>query len=109
MPYKNKNKQRQSQNKSYLKNKKTIVDRRLSTRLINRKYIENYKLNKSCSCGEKEPCCLDFHHVDKDNKTVKVSTAIRRLSINKIKKEIEKCIILCSNCHRKLHLLPSSR
>jgi hypothetical protein len=27
----------------------------------------------------------------------------RNYSISKIKKEIKKCSVICSNCHRKLH------
>lgn len=32
-----------------------------------------------------------------------LSFEIRNLSIENLKKEINKCVVLCSNCHRKLH------
>lgn len=54
------------------------------------------------NCPEKDSACLDFHHTrDKD---IEVSTMVfRGFSKENILKEIKKCKILCSNCHRKLH------
>ena len=52
-------------------------------------------------CGEKDIACLDFHHIN--NKVRDVSSLIKNENLNKVKLEIEKCIVLCSNCHRKLH------
>lgn len=45
--------------------------------------------------------CLDFHHLK--DKEFNISNEIRNLSIENLKKEINKCVVLCSNCHRKLH------
>lgn len=36
-------------------------------------------------------------------KEFNISNEIRNLSIENLKKEINKCVVLCSNCHRKLH------
>lgn len=72
-------------------------------RLAMRKAISDYKASHGCSCGEDHPACLDFHHMDSD-KEVNVSDAIRcGWSINRLMKEIQKCIVMCANCHRKLH------
>lgn len=55
-----------------------------------------------CSlCNESDPCCIDFHHVN--NKTDDISRIIKHLSFNKLVNEINKCILLCSNCHKKVH------
>ena len=55
-------------------------------------------------CGENHPACLDFHHKDKKDKSFNVAImASSGYSIEKIKEEIAKCIVLCSNCHRKEH------
>ena len=55
-------------------------------------------------CGEKHPATLDFHHIDPNNKKFTISTYyVSGCSKDKIIKETEKCIVLCSNCHRKLH------
>lgn len=72
-----------------------------------KKYREKMRLiilkAKSCGCivcGEKESCCLDFHHIhDKEF----VIAAGPEVSIKRLLTELEKCIVLCANCHRKLH------
>jgi hypothetical protein len=45
---------------------------------------------------------LDFHHINREEKTVEVSRVWKTgwKQQEKLKKEIEKCIILCANCHR---------
>lgn len=66
-------------------------------------FIDTIKIAYGCQlCGEKEPCCLDFHH--KENKEFNVSQAYTNMiSKERLEKEIKKCIILCANCHRKVH------
>lgn len=54
-------------------------------------------------CGENHPATLDFHHVDEAEKEIEVSAAVFRGNKKKILAEIEKCIVLCANCHRKHH------
>jgi hypothetical protein len=68
-------------------------------------WIFDYKKNSKCKCcGEKEPVCLDFHHTDSNNKDFEIAIAVRSLlSIEKIEEEIKKCVVVCSNCHRKIH------
>jgi hypothetical protein len=47
---------------------------------------------------------LDFHHDGQSEKDFNVADmAGQGLSIKAIQIEIEKCIILCSNCHRIEH------
>lgn len=53
-------------------------------------------------CGEDEPVCLDFHHVDPTTKLFDVSD-IKGYGLQKINEEINKCVVICANCHRKLH------
>ncbi len=68
------------------------------------KYRE-YKEHLSCSiCGEFEPCCLDFHHTDPKEKEGNVPNLVDwKRSWERVEEEIEKCVVLCSNCHRKVH------
>lgn len=56
-------------------------------------------------CGEKESCCLDFHHCNPNEKNFSLSEAIciYNFSWDKILEEAAKCIVLCANCHRKVH------
>lgn len=57
-------------------------------------------------CGNRYPDCVyDFHHLDPNEKDFKLSD-VRTLDKNKIDKELAKCIMLCSNCHRMRHWLP---
>lgn len=72
-----------------------------------RKRMKELKIQKStfvCSeCGENHPAILDFHHLDPIQKDFSIGTCIHRYGMKRIQKEISKCIVLCSNCHRKLH------
>lgn len=55
-------------------------------------------------CGENHPACLDFHHVDPSTKDKAVSHMLaKKYSKKRILSEVEKCIVLCANCHRKHH------
>jgi len=70
-----------------------------------REYINNYKLSKGCSlCGyNKCAKALVFHHV-KGNKDFEIAQSFREhMSLEKIKTEIDKCIVLCCRCHTELH------
>ena len=65
-------------------------------------FIAAEKNKPCCDCGQKfHPCVMDFHHVGE--KSFAISEPQGR-SIEKIKLEIEKCVILCANCHRMRHL-----
>jgi len=46
---------------------------------------------------------LEFHHVDEKDKGFDLSTRGLTRSWEKIKNEIQKCILVCSNCHREIH------
>lgn len=45
---------------------------------------------------------LDLHHV-KGKKRFLISTDAYLHSWEDIKRELDKCVLLCSNCHRELH------
>jgi len=88
----------------YEENKQYYVDRVVESnnriRERNRKFILDYLKDKACmDCPESDIVCLDFDH--RFDKFKNVSKMISGYSIEKIKKEIEKCEIVCSNCHRK--------
>ncbi len=64
-------------------------------------------LGHSCFlCGfNKYNSALEFHHYDENlEKKFNLSNHFTSYQLNKeILKELEKCVILCSNCHRALH------
>lgn len=57
-------------------------------------------------CGYKNCSgALEFHHIDPSKKEIKLSSFT--YSWEKIKKELKKCELLCANCHREVHCMPS--
>lgn len=69
----------------------------------NRQAYTEWKKTLECSrCGENESCCLEFHHTDPTQKDYTVSQ-IAGKSMAFILKEVAKCIVVCSNCHKKIH------
>lgn len=67
-------------------------------------YVQRLKKMGCCTqCNDKRWYVLDFHHLS--DKTENINELLRRGSIEKIKKEIRKCVLLCSNCHREHHYL----
>ena len=64
-----------------------------------------YKGGKCECCGYDKNCtALEFHHINPEEKDFQLDS--RRLSntnIDKLKKEVDKCVLLCANCHREIH------
>jgi len=113
MPYKNRHtpevKQLESEYKKkwYSRNKQKVIANSKKNTYLHREevrsYIKKYKEDHPCSCGENDISCLDFHH-ESGEKEFNISRAIKAgYSLERIKTEINKCSIKCSNCHRKLH------
>lgn len=73
-------------------------------RMLKFKYAYNYKLLHGCQfCSETHYACLDFHHLRDKIDTIGNMTKQKKYTLQDIKSEIQKCISICSNCHRKLH------
>ena len=90
----------------YSNNKEYHVSRNRARSKQNALEMRNYisSLNLSCSeCGENHPAVLDFHHVDPTTKDGGIARMMWEQTPEKVKAEIDKCIVLCSNCHRKHH------
>jgi hypothetical protein len=94
-----------AQREHYLRHKERYRRNTQQRRLERRAWLNAIKSGKTCKrCGESDPICLDFHHTDSANKDSEVSRLLTDLrSKERILKEIDKCEVLCSNCHRKLH------
>lgn len=97
--------QSESSRKHYQKNRvvrRAEIKRRMQSAVH---FVQGYKAASSCSrCNESTPCCLDFHHRDPEVKIAEVAIMARRgFSVLNILVEIEKCDVLCANCHRKEH------
>lgn len=105
MPIKDINRRREYRRNWYSKNKaseKKHVSRRKKE--IG-EWFNKYRETLSCSaCGENHPATLDFHHKDKSSKDFAINILVHNgYSLSRIKKEMEKCQVVCANCHRKIH------
>lgn len=61
-----------------------------------------YLGGKCCVCGRSDDACTyDFHHLR--DKKMTISAAIMQCGWNTIEAELQKCVLLCCLCHRKLH------
>jgi len=69
-----------------------------------RRKLKQIKTKSKCvNCGEADIACLEFHHKDSTIKNGELNSMISKFTYDEIMKELENCIVLCSNCHRKLH------
>jgi hypothetical protein len=101
MPYKDPVKQKAAQRMHYERNKALFSSRTRDRRNKTRVFILNYKIeNNICTDCEISypPHILQFDHLR--DKSFQISTkGIKDKSIDQIKEEIEKCQIVCANCH----------
>ena len=109
MPYKDlkvrKEKQAGYSKSYYEKNKKEVIRKINAKKKVHKDWFTEFKATKSCTkCGESRPATLDFHHVTPINTNKKVHKLVSDgHTKTRILKEIEKCVVLCSNCHRIHH------
>ena len=106
MAYKNKDDEKAFQKRHYEKNKEIYKQRaaesRKRTRLRNKEYVQNLKSTNPCTdCGQKYHFSqMDFDHVNDDKEFNLAIATNATISLDRIKLEIEKCELVCSNCHR---------
>jgi len=104
MPYKNKADQSAYFKRWYSHNKEKRIQQVKERKNEIRQWFAEYKATLSCEiCSESDPVCLDFHH----------NTGVKNFTIGEaasdgygrdtLLKEIDLCIVLCANCHRKEH------
>ena len=67
-----------------------------------REFVFRYKKIKGCiDCGINNPIVLDFDHINRSDKVVRISQMVKSSPpISAVKDEIRKCEVRCSNCHR---------
>jgi len=69
-----------------------------------REMAREYKGDKCAICGyDRCQRALGFHHIDPKKKDFGLSARGLTRSWEKIKKEIDKCILICANCHMEVH------
>lgn len=64
--------------------------------------LVEYKGGKCCKCGYNKCIrALQFHHLDPNEKDFGIGGL--SVSLERLKKEVDKCILVCSNCHAEIH------
>lgn len=97
---------REYHNEYYRNNPKRQADiRRYKAEAVarNKKFVDDYLKTHPCvKCGEQDIIVLEFDHrnsAEKDRSVSKMATV--GVSVEKLKAEMDKCDVLCANCHRR--------
>jgi len=81
-------------------NVKWVTENRRKNKL---KLVE-YKGGKCQCCGyDRSVKALEFHHKNPEEKEFGLSTRGITKSFDRLKKEADKCVLVCANCHREIH------
>lgn len=93
--------QRNYQRAWHQRNKEKRLAKMYTKKAALYEYVQDIKSRQCCAdCGQQHPATLQFHHLNSDIKEFNISDAVRMgTSPEKIKAEIDKCIVLCANCH----------
>jgi len=87
----------------YENNKKKEIQRTSLRKQDMKEWYQNLKKELCCNrCPENHPSCLEFHHKDPSIKDFSLGHA-KMYSFEKVKSELDKCILVCANCHREIH------
>lgn len=82
--------------------KANVKKNKIRSMSIAREFIWERLAEGCVDCGESDPIVLEFDHVDREDKALNVSAMIRSgYGLDRIKKEVEKCLVRCCNCHRR--------
>ena len=102
MPYTDRTKARASYKRWYGRNPDVQAQRVAEQRAEKRAYIQSIKRDGQCvDCGEDDWRTLDFDHV-RGIKEFNISGAGELgMGWDRLKAELAKCELRCSNCHRK--------
>jgi hypothetical protein len=90
----------------YLANKPDYIRRAIAQvnarRVENRRQVLAYLRTHPCvDCGNPNPVVLDFDHRDRTKKLTEVGKMIVSKRWPRVRAEINKCDVRCTNCHRR--------
>ena len=81
---------------------KCVIERVTNAKKRQKQKLVDYKGGKCEICGYNKCIeALDFHHLNPNEKDFGLSK--KYISFEKAKKEVDKCILVCANCHREIH------
>lgn len=103
--YTNKQDQAACSRRHYLRNTAKIKERAKTWTNSNRRkvkrFIRAYKVFFGCQhCGINDYRVLDLHHLRNKEIGVSIAAGKQCWSLARVVEELEKCIVLCANCHR---------
>ena len=85
------------------RHKEDIKAAKARKRLEIRLFIDEAKASTGCCfCGENFPAALDYHHVGDKEGTI-AAFRINKWDMLVVAAEMAKCVVVCANCHRKVH------
>jgi hypothetical protein len=65
-----------------------------------RDFLWSYLETHSCAdCGENDPIVLQFDHVRGEKKFAVSQAVEKKLGLDRVQSEIDKCEVRCANCH----------
>lgn len=113
-PFKSGNTKQLHKNKPQLSEEEKIEKKKLKSKqmtLATQKRREkvkqmsiDYKGGKCYLCGyDKCSGALEFHHIDPKQKSFAISSKGNTRAWEVVKKELDKCVLVCANCHREIH------
>jgi hypothetical protein len=92
------------QSEWYQKNKVSCINKSKICRKRKRDWWHDFKSQLKCNrCDENHPACLHFHHINPSEKEADLSQVVLVWSKKRIITEVNKCEVLCANCHAKEH------
>lgn len=84
--------------------KKCAVEAVQRRREKTKELLVEYKGGKCEICGyDKCISALEFHHIVSGEKEFGIGQKGYTRSFEKNKEEVDKCILVCANCHREIH------
>lgn len=93
--------------KSYGRQKrcsKCMSERVMARRTRIKEMAVEYKGGCCEICGYRKClAALDFHHLEPEHKDFSISKYGHCRSWQRVKEEVDKCVLVCSNCHREIH------
>lgn len=88
----------------YQRTKDVVIGKVRLRQNKNKNDFKQWKATLRCVvCAENNPVCLDFHHYNNNKETDVAMLKAQGYRLQRILEEAHKCVILCANCHRKVH------
>lgn len=101
MAYADPKKQREYSREHYLAHKADYLARNSTARAKMRTYIQAIKRNPCADCKKRYPYyVMDFDHRPGVQKAIEPTRLIPQMSWRRLREELAKCDLVCSNCHR---------